>query len=123
MCGAQWEGERPDTGAPVPHALGPAAAAGTPQPALPRWAAVVSIGSVWVVALVLGVLIGVLSRPAGYASWLSLALAVCALLAFVSQLATQQKDGFTSRLAATLAGSFVVLGVIGAVLALTSGLR
>jgi hypothetical protein len=78
---------------------------------------------VWAIALVLGVLIGSLSRPAEYASWLSLALAVCALLAFVAQLATQQKDGFISRLAATLTGSFVILGVIGAVLALVAGVR
>lgn len=106
---------------PVPHALGPAAAAGPVQPPLPRWASVVSIGSIWVVALVLGILIGVLSRPAAYASWLSLALAVCALLGFVAQLATQQKDGFVNRLAATLAGSFVILGLIGGILALASG--
>jgi len=81
----------------------------------------VSVGSIWVVAVVLGILIGVLSRPAGYASWLSLALAVCALLGFVAQLATQQKDGFVNRLAATLTGSFVILGVIGGILALVSG--
>jgi len=108
--------ETPDT--PAPHAMGPAAAAGPVQPPLPRWATATSIGSVWVVALVLGILIGVLSRPAAYASWLSLALAVCVLLAFVAQLATQQKDGFIDRLAVTFAGTFVVLGLIGGILAL-----
>jgi len=108
--------EIPD--ASVPHVLGPAAAAGPVQPPLPRWASVLSIGSVWVLALVLGILIGVLARPAAYASWLSLALAVCALLSFVAQLATQQKDGFITRLAATLAGSFVVLGLVGGILAI-----
>jgi membrane associated rhomboid family serine protease len=105
----------------VPHVLGPAAAAGPAQPPLPRWAGLVSIGAVWVVALVLGILIGVFSRPAAYASWLSLALAVCALLGFVAQLATQQKDGFITRLAATFAGSFVVLGIIGGILAAVAG--
>lgn len=108
--------ETPET--PAPHAMGPAAAAGPVQPPLPRWATATSIGSVWVVALVLGILIGVLSRPAAYASWLSLALAVCVLLAFVAQLATQQKDGFIDRLAVTFAGTFVVLGLIGGILAL-----
>jgi hypothetical protein len=106
---------------PAPHVLGPAAAAGIAQPALPLWARATSIGSIWLVALVEGILIAVLARPAGYASWLSLALAVCVLLAFVAQLATQQKDGFISRLAASLAGAFVVLGVIGGILALVSG--
>jgi len=104
----------------APHPLGPAAAAGPVQPPLPRWATATSIGSLWLIALVLGVLISVLARPAEYASWLSLALAVCALLGFVAQLATQQKDGFITRLAATFAGSFVILGVFGAVLALTA---
>ncbi|MGN7798061.1 hypothetical protein [Leifsonia sp. 22587] len=108
---------------PAPHALGPAAAAGPAEPPLPRWASRLSIGSVWAVALLLGILIAALAHPGGYASWLSLALAVCALLAFVSQLATQQKDGFITRLAATLTGSFVVLGLFGAVLALASGMR
>jgi hypothetical protein len=106
---------------PGPHPLGPAAAADPDEPRLPRWAAVVSVVSVWVVAVVLGILIGVLSHPAAYASWLSLALAVCTLLAFAAQLATQQKDGFVSRLAVTLAGSFVILGVTGALLAAISG--
>lgn len=106
--------DTPET--PAPHALGPAAAAGPAVPPLPRWVTVTSIGSVWLVALLLGILIGVLSRPAGYASWLSLALAVCALLGFVAQLATQEKDGFITRLAATLTGSFVILGVFGTVL-------
>lgn len=103
---------------PVPHTLGPAAAAGPVQPPLPRWATATSIGSIWVVAMLFGILIGILSRPAGYASWISLALAVCVLLGFVAQLATQQKDGFINRLAVTFAGSFVILGLIGGVLAL-----
>lgn len=108
--------DTPDT--PTPHVMGPAAAAGPAQPPLPLWASVVSIGSVWLVAVVFGILIGVLSQPAGYASWISLGLAVCVLLGFVAQLATQQKDGFIDRLAVTFAGSFVVLGLIGGVLAL-----
>lgn len=110
--------DTPDT--PAPHALGPAAAAGPAQPPLPRWATAVSIGSVWAIALVLGILIASLSRPTAYASWLSLALAVCALLSFVAQLATQEKDGFVTRLAATLTGAFVILGVIGGLLALVA---
>ncbi|WP_285115876.1 hypothetical protein [Leifsonia sp. fls2-241-R2A-40a] len=104
---------------PAPHAMGPAAAAGPAQPPLPRWATVTSVGAVWLVAVVLGILIGALARPAAYASWLSLALGVCVLLGFVAQLATQQKDGFINRLAVTFAGSFVILGLIGGVLALT----
>ncbi|WP_158865392.1 hypothetical protein [Leifsonia sp. AG29] len=101
-----------------PHPLGPAAAAGPYVPPVSRPVLVASIGSVWLIALVLGALIAGLSHPAGYASWLSLALGVCVLASFVAQLATQQKDGFVNRLAASLTGSFVILGVFGAVLAL-----
>ncbi|WP_426625010.1 hypothetical protein ACPPVW_02700 [Leifsonia sp. McL0607] len=99
-----------------PGPLGPAAAAGpTPQP-LPRAAVAWSVGSVWALALVLGILIALLSHPVHYASWLSLALGVCVIASFGSQLATQQKDGFVNRLATTLTGTFVILGAIGAIL-------
>ncbi len=103
-------GEEPEV-----HGLGPAAAAPLPPP-LSRGARIASVIAVWAVALVLGVLIGTVSQPDQYAAWLSLALAVCVLLAFVAQLATQHKDGFVDRLAATLTGCFVVLGVTGAIL-------
>lgn len=102
-------------GEPEVHGLGPAAAAPLPPP-LSRGARIASVVAVWAVALVLGVLIGAVSQPDQYAAWLSLALAVCVLLAFVAQLATQHKDGFVDRLAATLTGCFVVLGVTGAIL-------
>lgn len=98
----------------TPGPMGPAAAA--PPPALSRAAVVVSVGVVWLIALILGVLIGVLSDLEQYASWLSLALGVCVLASFAAQLATQQKDGFVNRLAATLTGSFVILGMTGAIL-------
>ena len=103
---------------PVPGPLGPAAAAGPVAPPVTKPVLVASIGSVWAASVVLAVLIGALSRPAEYASWLSLAMGVSVLLAFGAQLATQQKDGFVNRLAATLTGSFVILGITGAVLAL-----
>lgn len=101
-----------------PGPLGPAAAAGPPPEPLPFTTVAVSVGAVWVLALVLGVLIGLLSRPVHYASWVSLALGVCVIASFGAQLATQRKDGFVNRLAATLTGSFVILGVTGAILGL-----
>ena len=105
-----------------PGPLGPAAAAGPAPEPLPRSAVVWSVGAVWALALALGVLTAVLSRPAQYASWISLALGVCVIASFGAQLATQQKDGFVNRLATTLTGSFVILGVIGAILgAITLG--
>lgn len=102
------------------HAMGPAAAAGPVQPPLPRWATLTSVGAVWAVSLLLGILIGAVAHRAEYASWLSLVLGVSVLLGFVAQLATQQKDGFVDRLAVTFVGSFIILGLFGGVLALVS---
>lgn len=79
-----------------------------------------SVGAVWALALVFAVLIGVISTPDRYASWLSLALAGCVLLGLIAQLATQQKDGFVNRLAATVTGSFVILGIVGAILGIVA---
>lgn len=107
-----------EPGSADPGLLGPAAAAGPPPEPLPRTAVVWSIGAVWALALVLGLLIALLSHPLQYASWISLALGVCVIASFGVQLATQQKDGFVNRLATTLSGSFVILGVIGAILGL-----
>ena len=101
-----------------PGPLGPAAAAGPGPEPLPRTAVVWSVGSVWALALLLGVLTALLSPPTHYASWLSLALGVSVIASFGAQLATQHKDGFVNRLATTLTGSFVILGVIGAILGL-----
>ncbi len=109
-----------DQGAPDPGPLGPAAAAGPPPEPLPRAAVAWSVGAVWALALVLGILIALLSHPVQYASWLSLALGVCVIASFGAQLATQQKEGFVNRLATTLTGSFVILGVFGAILGATT---
>jgi hypothetical protein len=105
-----------DPGPLDPGPLGPAAAAGAPPEPLPRAALAWSVGAVWALALVLGVLTALLSHPPQYASWLSLALGVCVIGAFGAQLATQRKDGFVNRLATTLTGSFVILGIFGAIL-------
>ncbi|CAM5364375.1 putative protein YacL OS=Leifsonia shinshuensis OX=150026 GN=HNR13_001474 PE=4 SV=1 [Leifsonia shinshuensis] len=87
---------------------------------MPRSTVAVTVGGVWALALVLGVLIAFLSHPAQYASWISLALGVCVIASFGAQLATQRKDGFVNRLATTLTGSFVILGVIGGILGLVT---
>ena len=40
-----------------------------------------------------------------------------------AQLATQEKDGFVDRLAASVVGAFVILGLAGAVLAVVAAVR
>ena len=90
------------------------------QPRLSRGARFGSVGAIWVLALVFAVVIAVVSEKEQYATWLSLALAGCVLGALVAQLATQQKEGFVDRLAASVTGAFVVLGVTGGILALVA---
>lgn len=80
-----------------------------------RWT---SILAVWGAALVFAVVIAIVSDPHEYAAWLALALAGCVVGALCAQLATQEKQGFVDRLAASLVGAFVILGVTGAILAL-----
>ncbi len=41
----------------------------------------------------------------------------------IAQLATQQKDGFVDRLAASVVGAFVILGIAAAVLAVVAAVR
>ena len=85
-----------------------------------RWT---SILAVWGAAVVFAVVIGVVSEPHAYASWLALALAGCVIGALGAQLATQKKEGFVDRLAASVVGAFVILGIGGAVLAVVSAVR
>ena len=85
-----------------------------------RWT---SILAVWGAAVVFAVVIGVVSDPHEYTSWLALALGGCVVGAMIAQLATQQKDGFVDRLAASVVGAFVILGIAAAVLAVVAAVR
>ena len=85
-----------------------------------RWT---SILVVWAAAVVFAVLIGVFSDPHQYASWLALALGGCVVGGMIAQLATQEKDGFVDRFAASVVGAFVILGITGAVLAVVAAVR
>jgi uncharacterized ion transporter superfamily protein YfcC len=85
-----------------------------------RWT---SILTVWGAAVVFAVVIGVVSEAHAYASWLALALAGCVIAALIAQLATQRKEGFVDRLAASVVGAFVILGLAGGVVALVAAVR
>lgn len=80
-----------------------------------RWTSVVGV---WVAALVAAVLIGVFAGRHAYLGWLGIAMAGVVLVSMCVQLATQEKRGFVIRMGASLAGSFVILGLATLVLAL-----
>ncbi|MBU4465744.1 MAG: hypothetical protein KKH75_07850 [Actinobacteria bacterium] len=68
--------------------------------------------SIWAVAAVAGIIVG-LFVPAGWrAEWLTLALAGCLVLSFAVQLWYGRSQGFIQRVAASTLGALLVLGVI-----------
>lgn len=78
------------------------------------------IVAVWIVAAVLAVLIGLLSPEGWRGAWLPVGLAGCLVLAFVIQLVQGHAEGFLRRVAASVLGALVVMGLIGLGLGLSS---
>lgn len=70
-----------------------------------------SIIPIWVLALVGAVLTAVIADPALALGGVSLTLAVSTITTLAVQLATRRKQGFVSRVTASLVGSGVILAV------------
>lgn len=70
------------------------------------------IVAVWVVAALIGVAVGVFAGPEWQGAWLTIGLGGCLLLSFVVQLWYGRSQGFTQRVAASILGALLVLGVI-----------
>ncbi len=66
----------------------------------------------WVVAAVIGVLVGLFAGDDWRAQWLAVGLGGCLILAFVVQLWSGRSQGFTERVAASTLGALLVMGVI-----------
>lgn len=78
-----------------------------------------SVPPVWIAAAVGAGVVAVLGRD-DYLTWIPIVLAATVLLAFGIQLALQRKEGLVARLAASVAGSLVILAIAtGALAALT----
>lgn len=70
--------------------------------------------AVWVLAAVLGVAVGVLVPAEWRAQWATVALGVCVIVAFAIQLWYGRSQAFIQRVAASVLGALVVLGLITA---------
>lgn len=70
--------------------------------------------AVWVAAVVIAVAIGIFVPPEWRAQWLILGVGGCLLLSFGVQLWSGRSQGFTERVAASVLGSLVVMGLISA---------
>ncbi|UFS59515.1 hypothetical protein [Subtercola endophyticus] len=75
-----------------------------------------SVTPVWLLALIGAVLVGVLSHPGQYFVMLPVVLGVIVILTFVVQLLMVQPSGFVDRVAASIAGSMVILAIASLVL-------
>jgi hypothetical protein len=78
-----------------------------------------SIVVVWLLALVFAVLVGLLAASGQELAWIGLSLAGCTILTLCMQIATGRKDGYVSRVTASIVGAVVVLAAATGVIALT----
>jgi len=69
--------------------------------------------AVWVSAAVLALAIGVVAPPDWRAAWMAVGLGACVILAFGVHLAGGRALGFTQRIAASVLGAMLVMGLIG----------
>jgi len=92
----------------------PAAAAR--EAAVTAWTRVSAI-PVWVGAVVAAILIALLAREA-YLVWMPITMAAAVIVSFAIQLGIQRKDGYVTRVMASVGGAFVILAVATGILAL-----
>ena len=68
--------------------------------------------AVWVVAALIGISIGLFVPEVWRAAWLTVGLGGCLVLAFAIQLWYGRSQGFTERVAASVLGALLTMGVI-----------
>lgn len=78
-----------------------------------RWQ--LTVIPVWLGAAVGALLIGLLSSPGYYLTWLPIVLAGAIFLTFCIQLAVVQKEGLVNRMTASLVGAVVILAAATAI--------
>jgi hypothetical protein len=90
----------------------------SPELAPPRSTA--GIVTVWVVALVAGIVVSVLAPDGWRSAGIALVLAGCLVLSFVVQLVGGRPHRFIQRMAISVAGSFLILGAVSLVVAIVA---
>lgn len=68
--------------------------------------------AVWIMAAVAGSAVGIFVAEGSRAAWLTVGLGGCLVLAFAIQLAYGRSQGFIERVAASVLGALLVMGVI-----------
>jgi hypothetical protein len=85
-----------------------------PGPELAPRRTVGGVIAVWVVAALAGIAIGIFVPADDRAAWLTVGLGGTLVLAFTIQLSYGRSQQFVERVAASVLGALVVLGVISA---------
>lgn len=83
--------------------------------AVPELAPRRSVGgivAVWVLAALIATAVGLFSAPEWRGAWLGVGLGWCLIAAFTVQLWSGRSQGFTERVAASILGATLVMGVI-----------
>ena len=70
------------------------------------------IVAVWVLAALIAIVVGIFATPDWRAAWLGVGLGGCLIVAFATQLWSGRSQGFTERVAASVLGAALVMGVI-----------
>lgn len=71
-----------------------------------------SVASVWIAAALAGTVVGFVVPADSRIAWLGVALGLCVVLAFGVQLSVGRSQAFIERVAVSVLGAAVVLGVI-----------
>lgn len=72
-----------------------------------------SVFALWALAAVVAIAIGAIAPPDWRAAWMPVGMAGCIIVAFAVQLALGRPHGFIERVAASVLGALVVMGLIG----------
>lgn len=68
--------------------------------------------AVWIAAVVISVVVGLLASPEMRMAWIIVGFGVCLLLAFGVQLALARAKGFIDRMALSMGGALLIMGFV-----------
>lgn len=80
----------------------------------------IGVVAVWIVAAVVAVLVGLIAAEDWRAAWMGVGMGIMVPVAFVVQLWSGRSLGFLQRVAMSVLGSLMVMGLIGVGLGLAT---
>lgn len=86
----------------------------TPPPLAPR-SPLIGLSIVWLAAAFIAVAICLFAPTESRAVWLSIGLGMSVIISFAVQVAVGRAQGFITRMAASVAGALVLMGVISGI--------